>query len=181
MVWLLYMWLMKTVFPLRTAAVFGRVTGRAELSSCGRSLSVFPEGEETEEVPSWLRITSNHSSGPALLLLHHLLLPLFQQLLSAPCRGIPCFFIVYECLIMSTPSSSNVLLNNDRYLCALGCKKNSVFWTSVSSAAHTLVMWNLCFATPRSHIAPFSSQTFFLGCLPLQRIQLLRKYGSRRA
>lgn len=76
MVWLLYIWLIKTVFPLCTAAVFGRMTGRAELSSCGWTLSVFPEGEE-EEVPSWLRITSNHSSGPALLLLH-LLLPLFQ-------------------------------------------------------------------------------------------------------
>lgn len=66
MVWLLYKWLIKTVFPLCTAAVFGRMTGRADLSSCGRTLSVFPEGEE-EVVPSWLRITSNHSSGPALL------------------------------------------------------------------------------------------------------------------
>lgn len=112
------------------------MTGRAELSSCGCTLSVFPEGEE-EEVPSWIRITSNHSWGPALLLLH--LLPLFQQLLFILGRGIPIFIFYFFYSWWVSPHV-HLPLNNQRHEQS---SSQTLCRIIITSTQLLIAMWNL--------------------------------------
>lgn len=160
-------------FPLNTAAVSGWMTGRAELSSCGRTLSVFPEGEE-KGVPSWLRMTSNHSSGPALLLLHVLLLLYFDfRRKESPVLFLQsCLHASRLCKESRQPSLSGPL-TDERCVCAVITIRN---------------VRPSCFATPRSHTAPFSPQRSPSGCLSTvdislnpQRTETTRKKNKKQS